>query len=70
MNAVAPEGQVWVCTACGKRSKDIFGKEKIDRGWDESCMLHALLCYEDKLVIIDGRVQQVQKGGVVKEKEE
>jgi hypothetical protein len=48
MNEVAPEGQVFVCAACGKRSKDRYGDQKIDRGWDVSCMLNAVLCYEEK----------------------
>jgi hypothetical protein len=48
MNEVAPKGQVFVCAACGKRSKDRYGDQKIDRGWDVSCMLNAVLCYEEK----------------------
>jgi len=48
MNKVAPESQVFVCAACGKRSKDRYGDQKIDRGWDVSCMLNAVLCYEEK----------------------
>lgn len=40
-NEVAKEGFVFVCGACGKRSKDRFGFQKIDRGWDESCMLNS-----------------------------
>lgn len=44
----APVGQVWVCTACGKTSKDRGGNHAISRGWDESCMLNAVLCYEKK----------------------
>lgn len=47
-NEIAPEGQVFVCRYCGKRSKDRFGFQKIDYGWDESCMLNAVLCYSDK----------------------
>ena len=43
MNETAPEGQVWVCAACGKQSRDRYGY-----GWDESCMLHAVLCFEQK----------------------
>lgn len=38
---------IWVCTACGKRSHDRNGEKKIDRGWDVSCMMHAVLCYAD-----------------------
>lgn len=29
MNQRAPDGQVWVCTACGKRSRDLYGDEAI-----------------------------------------
>lgn len=52
---IAPEGQVWVCAACGKKSRtrsgfDSQGKRTaIDNTWDESCMLNAVLCYERKL---------------------
>lgn len=70
MNAIAPKGQVWVCTACGKRSKDQFGEQNLDGGWDVSCTIHALLCYEDKLVIENDRVKRIEKGGVVKENKE
>lgn len=48
-NKVAPEGQVYVCGVCGKTSQDEFGYQSISPGWDESCMLHAVLCYENKL---------------------
>lgn len=51
MNKIAPEGQVFICGACGKRSKDRYGNQEIDRGWDESCMLHSVLCYEDSIVM-------------------
>ena len=65
-NQVAPEGQVWVCAACGKRSKDLYGHQPINRGWDVSCMLNALLCREDSLTLgDDGRVTKVEEGGVV-----
>jgi hypothetical protein len=47
MNQVAPEGQVYVCGACGKRSRDKYGDQKISYGWDVSCMLHAVLCYDE-----------------------
>lgn len=40
------EGQIYVCAACGKRSRDREGNRAIDRGWDESCSMHAILCYE------------------------
>ncbi len=65
MNETAPEGQVYVCSACGKRSKDRHGDKPISKGWDVSCMLHAVLCFEDKLVLNQGVVTQIEKGGVV-----
>ena len=48
--AIAPDPLVWVCGACGKRARSRYGFDAqerstaIDRGWDESCMLHAVLC--------------------------
>ena len=60
-NKVAPEGFIWVCVVCGKRSRDRYGNQpvgetRIDRSWDESCMLNAELCEEKFLVIRSGRV--------------
>jgi hypothetical protein len=43
---IAPEGQVFICAACGKRSRDIYGDQKIDRGWDESCFMNRVLMDE------------------------
>jgi hypothetical protein len=43
---IAPEGQIWVCGACGKTSKDRYGDR--NSSWDESCALNAVLCYADK----------------------
>lgn len=52
----APAGQTWVCDACGRvsRTKAGFlaggarttpdGAPVATHGWDESCMLHAVLC--------------------------
>lgn len=49
MNETAPEGQLYVCGACGKRSKSLYGiDDAIDSDWDESCMLNAVLVYESK----------------------
>ena len=46
-NRFAPEGAVWVCAACGKTAKDQYGIEgEHSRGWDESCMLNAVLCHD------------------------
>jgi hypothetical protein len=44
----APEGKVWVCGACGKRTKDRYGEEG---GWDEACMLNAVLCDAASLIL-------------------
>ena len=45
----APDGQVYVCGACGKTSPTRYGfdasnKTVADRGWDSSCAMHAVLC--------------------------
>jgi hypothetical protein len=49
MNHIAPRMQMYVCTACGKRSKSQYGiEDAIDLGWDESCMLNSILVYEDR----------------------
>jgi len=48
----APQGQIWVCAICGKRARTRYGFDEhqkstaLDAGWDESCMLHAVLCHE------------------------
>lgn len=55
MGSKAPEGLVWICGACGKRSKDRY-KGTIDSGWDESCMIWAILCYEDSIKTKNGRI--------------
>ena len=57
MNHIAPEGQIYVCMACGKRSLDEYGYRALDRMWDASCMLNAMLCYDDETLILkNGRV--------------
>lgn len=55
MNEVAPEGQVFVCGACGKRSRDRYGFRSVDRGYDESCMLNAVLCHEERQLRVNDR---------------
>lgn len=65
-NLEAPEGQVFVCLACGKQSQDKYGIRKISPGWDESCMLNSSLCHKDKLTYDkDGKVTKVDEGGLV-----
>jgi len=61
------EETVWVCQACGKMSKDLYGDKPISRGWDESCMLNSVLCYKSKLVIKDERVVEIKEGGIAPE---
>lgn len=39
----APDGQIWVCSACGKRGKDAT------KVGDESCFRYAMLCWEDSM---------------------
>jgi hypothetical protein len=55
-NQIAPPGQVYVCSACGRRSRDRYGDQRIDCNWDESCMMHAVLCVESSLKVENGRV--------------
>ena len=65
-NIVAPPGQIWVCGACGKRSRDLYGNHCLNRWWDVSCVLNAVLCHEDKLTIDDdGIVTNIADGGVI-----
>jgi hypothetical protein len=52
---IAPAGRIWVCGACGKTAPD---KYRGERGWDESCMLNAVLCFSEKQVF-DGFPQWV-----------
>lgn len=59
-NTIAPAGQVWVCGACGKRSRDQYGYQAISRGWDESCMLNAVLCLESSLKLDGQRVIEAE----------
>lgn len=42
-NRAAKEGYVYQCVHCGKRSRDKYGDQSIDRGFDESCMLNSVL---------------------------
>lgn len=60
-NETAPPGSVWVCCACGKRSRDKYGFAPISRGWDESCMLNSE-CFEESRLVLDeyGRVKEVR----------
>lgn len=59
---IAPKGKIWVCLACGKTSKNKYGDEFSQSGWDASCFLNSVLCDEDKLVFgKDGRVKRIKE---------
>ena len=68
-NERAPEGHVFVCGACGKVSRWRYGfgddgRRDATLGWDESCMLHAVLVPEEAIVepadwVYPKRVQRV-----------
>lgn len=56
----APDGAIWVCGACGKTHKDQYGIEGVGSlGWDESCMLNAVLCHESRHVSRGGMIGYV-----------
>jgi hypothetical protein len=62
----APDGQIFICGACGKESKTMSGiyengAEAALGSWDESCMLNAILCYTKKGE--GGLWVAVEKGG-------
>ena len=58
-NKIAPEGSVYVCLACGKRSKDKYGDDPINSGWDVSCVLNSEVFKESQLEIVKNRVVKV-----------
>lgn len=60
-NELAPEGKVFVCLACGKRSRDLYGTQAINKSWDESCMLNAQLFEEKSLTIINDHVYSIKE---------
>lgn len=56
-----PPGAIWVCGACGKSSQDRYGIEgEKSAGWDESCMMNAVLCDEATLIRVNGRVTKAE----------
>jgi hypothetical protein len=42
-NRRAHDGYAYQCTACGKKSRDQYGIEPINYGFDESCALNSVL---------------------------
>jgi hypothetical protein len=45
---LAPEGQTWLCGACGRHNKN---KYKVG---DESCYMNSVLVYEESIMMEDG----------------
>lgn len=71
-NQKAPDGHLWVCTACGKTATwsygfDDKGKRASLAGWDSSCACHAHLVAEADVVERSpgGRVLRVRDGAQV-----
>jgi transposase-like protein len=49
-NLIADPGFAYVCTACGKVSRDQYGYAAHSYGWDESCVLNCTLTQDKTLV--------------------
>ena len=64
---LAPEGQTWVCCACGKTARsrygfDAEGNRTTRQRWDESCAMNAELFSNTRLVFGDsGLVVDIKK---------
>ena len=58
---------MWVCLACGKRSRDRYGKEETDRGWDVSCFINSVLVDMDKVQTKNGRIENVPKDAIIED---
>jgi len=56
-NEVAGPGEIFVCTDCGRRSKDRLGFKRIHSGWSRTCALHAVRFRESDLQL--GAAQEV-----------
>lgn len=63
-SSVAPPGHIYVCTACGKMSRDLYGTPgpETSPDWAVSCTVNARLFRQSLLVIEDGRVVKVLRG--------
>jgi hypothetical protein len=55
---IAQEGKIFVCVACGKTSRGLYGTDG-QAGWDESCMLNAVLASEADVVRTGDRVTSI-----------
>ena len=41
---MAPKGKIWFCPHCKREAEDRYGlRGQKSHGWDESCMLNAIL---------------------------
>lgn len=70
-NKVAPKGYVFVCLACGKRSRDRYGDKAINHGWDVSCVLNCDMFKEESLVLNEhGRVTEIKNTNAPKATEQ
>ena len=56
LDGLAPMGTIFVCSACGRRSRSRYGTVDADSGWDESCSTHAHLWDEAGMEVTNGRV--------------
>jgi hypothetical protein len=50
-NKIAGPGEIFVCAACGRLSRDRDGYHKIHNGWDTSCRTHAVKYRKVDLVL-------------------
>lgn len=57
----APPGHVYVCGACGKRSRDMYGDQALDRGWDSSCFMNATIVTEAEAEEIHEKIRQAYR---------
>ena len=53
----APKDHVWVCLACGKKSKDRRGEP--ESLWDESCFCNAILVNLTKKRLVENEYGRV-----------
>lgn len=58
---IAPDGHVYLCGACGKRSRDIYGDQAIDYGWDESCFLNSVIVSVEEAEQLRARMGKAPK---------
>lgn len=62
MNEFAGPGEVFVCSCCGRRSRDRFGHRKIHSGWDMSCVLNARKYREQDLILAPNGTAKPREG--------